>query len=124
VRAAQAPVLDGRDDDPAWRLAPATSRFLEFSPNEGKAPRYATAFRVACDDRNLCVFVRAVDPVGVKRDYAMYDDTDEDESWTPPRSGAAPSRSSASSPGCGTTPPSWRSGAPSSSRARGATASA
>jgi len=122
VRATQAPLIDGKDDDPVWRTAPATSQFLEFTPNEGKAPRFKTEFRVAYDDRNLYVFVRAFDPhpdsimtaltrrdvrgpsdqlkvmidayhdrrsgfefavnpLGVKRDYAMYNDTDEDDSW-------------------------------------------
>ena len=122
VRATAAPVIDGRDDDPVWRDAPATGEFLEFQPAEGKAPRFRTEFRVAYDDRNLYVFVRAFDPhpdsimtaltrrdvrgpsdqlkvmldsyhdrrsgfefavnpVGVKRDYAMYNDQDEDQSW-------------------------------------------
>lgn len=122
VRALVAPVIDGRDDDAVWRTAPASSEFLEFQPNEGKAPRFRTEFRVAYDDRNLYVFIRAFDPhpdsimtaltrrdirgpsdqlkvmidayhdrrsgfefavnpLGVKRDYAMYNDTDEDETW-------------------------------------------
>ena len=122
VRAPAAPVIDGRDDDPVWRDAPATAEFLEFQPAEGKSPRFRTEFRVAYDDRNLYVFVRAFDPhpdsimtaltrrdvrgpsdqlkvmldsyhdrrsgfefavnpVGVKRDYAMYNDQDEDPSW-------------------------------------------
>lgn len=122
VRAEHAPAIDGRDDDPVWRLAPSTSEFLEFQPTEGKAPRFRTEFKVSYDDRNLYVFVRAFDPhpdsimtaltrrdvrgpsdqlkvmidsyhdrrsgfefavnpVGVKRDYAMYNDQDEDESW-------------------------------------------
>ena len=103
-------------------VAPATTQFLEFSPAEGKAPRFRTEFKVAYDDRSLYVFVRAFDPhpdsimtaltrrdvrgpsdqlkvmidsyhdrrsgfefavnpVGVKRDYAMYNDMDEDGSW-------------------------------------------
>jgi hypothetical protein len=122
VRAERAPVIDGRDDDPVWRTAPATSEFLEFIPSEGKTPRFRTEFRAAYDDRHLYVFVRAFDPhpdsimtaltrrdvrgpsdqlkvmvdayhdrrsgfefavnpLGVKRDYAMYNDADEDESW-------------------------------------------
>ena len=122
VRADRPPVIDGREDDPVWRLAPARSDFLEFKPSEGKAPRFRTEFRAAYDDRNLYVFVRAYDahpdsimtaltrrdergpsdqlkvmidsyhdrrsgfefavnPVGVKRDYAMYNDAEEDESW-------------------------------------------
>lgn len=122
VRAAQAPAIDGREDDAVWRAAPATSEFVEFQPSEGKAPRYRTEFKVAYDDRNLYVFVRAhdphpdsimtaltrrdvrgpsdqlkvmidayhdrrsgfefaVNPVGVKRDFAMYNDRDEDGAW-------------------------------------------
>jgi hypothetical protein len=122
VRAERPPTIDGKDDDPVWRDAPATSQFLEFSPNEGKAPRFKTDFKVAYDDRNLYVFIRAYDPhpdsimtaltrrdvrgpsdqlkimidayhdrqsgfefavnpVGVKRDYAMYNDNNEDETW-------------------------------------------
>jgi hypothetical protein len=122
IRAERAPVIDGREDDPVWRTAPATAEFLEFQPNEGKTPRFRTEFRAAYDDRNLYVFVRAFDPhpdsimkaltrrdvrgpsdqlkvmvdayhdrrsgfefavnpSGVKRDYAMYNDATEDQSW-------------------------------------------
>jgi hypothetical protein len=122
VRAERPPTIDGREDDAVWRAAPATSEFLEFSPNEGKAPRYKTDFKVAYDDRHLYVFIRAYDPhpdsimtaltrrdvrgpsdqlkimidayhdrqsgfefavnpVGVKRDYAMYNDNSEDDTW-------------------------------------------
>ncbi|NUO62067.1 MAG: carbohydrate binding family 9 domain-containing protein [Gemmatimonadaceae bacterium] len=122
VRADQPPVIDGREDDPVWRSAPARSDFLEFRPNEGKQPRFRTEFKAAYDDRNLYVFIRAFDPhpdsimtaltrrdergpsdqlkimidsyhdrrsgfefavnpVGVKRDYAMYNDSEEDQSW-------------------------------------------
>jgi hypothetical protein len=122
IRAARAPIIDGREDDAVWRNAPATSDFREFQPTEGKTPRFRTEFRAAYDDRNLYIFVRAFDshpdsimralsrrdvrgpsdqlklmidsyfdrrngyefainPDGVKRDYAMYNDRDEDDSW-------------------------------------------
>ncbi len=122
VRANVAPVIDGKDDDAVWKAAPAYSDFLEFQPTEGKTPRYKTEFRVAYDDRNLYVFIRAYDPhpdsimdaltrrdvrgsadqlkimvdsyhdrrsgfefavspSGVKRDYAMYNDSEEDQTW-------------------------------------------
>ena len=122
VRAEQAPVIDGRDDDGIWQKVPPTSDFQEFQPTEGKAPRFRTEFKAAYDDRNLYVFVRAYDPhpdsimkaltrrdvrgpsdqlkimidsyhdrrsgfefavnpLGVKRDYAMYNDAQEDQSW-------------------------------------------
>jgi hypothetical protein len=122
VRAERPPILDGRDDDPVWRRAPATSAFQEFVPTEGAPARFRTEFRVAYDDHDLYVFIRmfdphpdsimralsrrdvrgpadqikilidsyhdrrsgyefAVNPVGVKRDYAIYNDQNEDDSW-------------------------------------------
>ena len=62
VRAARPPVIDGRDDDPVWRDAPAITQFLEFSPTEGKAARFPTEARVAYDAAHLYVFVRCFDP--------------------------------------------------------------
>ena len=62
TRAADPPVLDGRDDDAAWRSAPAIDRFLEAKPSEGAAAKLRTEARVAYDARHLYVFVRAFDP--------------------------------------------------------------
>src|SRR5438094_4323628 len=122
VRAASPVVIDGRDDDAVWRLAPAITQFREFQPKEDGDPRYATEAKVAYDDHNLYVFIRAFDPhpdsilkllarrdvraatdqlkimidsyhdrrngfefavnpAGVKRDYAVYNDNQEDDAW-------------------------------------------
>src|SRR5881628_916661 len=122
VRAAHPPAIDGRDDDPVWREAPAITQFREFQPKEDGDPRFATEAKVAYDDRYLYVFIRAFDPhpdsilkllarrdvraatdqlkiiidsyhdrrsgyefavnpAGVKRDYAIYNDTQEDDAW-------------------------------------------
>src|SRR5213595_314859 len=122
VRAKTLVVIDGRDDDEVWRVAPAISQFREFQPKEDGDPRYATEAKVAYDDRNLYVFIRAFDPhpdsilkllarrdvraatdqlkimidsyhdrrngfefavnpAGVKRDYAVYNDNQEDDAW-------------------------------------------
>jgi Domain of unknown function (DUF5916) len=122
VRAGQPPVLDGRDDDPVWALAPAITGFREVRPTEDGDPRQRTLGRIAYDSRNLYVFVRAYDaapdsivrllsrrdvqtasdqiivmidsyhdrrtgyefavnPAGVKADYAIYDDGNEDSAW-------------------------------------------
>ena len=122
TRAAEPPILDGRDDDAIWRVAPAIDRFLEAKPSEGAPPRLRTEARVAYDARNLYVFVRAFDPrpdsivgllarrdeetasdritlmvdpyhdrrtgyefavnpAGVKADYAIYNDETEDVAW-------------------------------------------
>ena len=62
VRAARPPAIDGRDDDEVWRLAQPITDFRERQPREGAAARFETAARVAFDDRNLYLFVRAFDP--------------------------------------------------------------
>jgi hypothetical protein len=121
-RAVRPPTIDGRDDDEVWRNAPPITAFQEFDPVEGKPARFATDARVAYDEHNLYVFIRAFDPepqkilrilarrdvrpptdqlkiivdsyhdrrsgyefavnpAGVKRDYAIYNDSDEDDAW-------------------------------------------
>lgn len=122
IRAAGPVVIDGRDDDEVWRRAPAITQFREFSPKEDGDPRFPTEAKVAYDDRNFYVFIRAFDPhpdsilkllarrdvraatdqlkimvdsyhdrrsgfefavnpAGVKRDYAIYNDAQEDDAW-------------------------------------------
>ena len=122
MRATIPVVIDGRDDDAVWRLAPPITQFREFQPAENGEPRFATVAKVAYDDRNLYVFIRAFDPhpdsilkllarrdvraatdqlkimidsyhdrrngfefavnpAGVKRDYAIYNDNQEDDAW-------------------------------------------
>jgi len=122
VRATSPVVIDGRDDDAVWRLAPAITAFREFSPREDGPPRFATEAKVAYDERNFYAFIRAFDPhpdsilkilarrdvraptdqlkividsyhdrrtgyefavnpAGVKRDYAIYNDNREDDAW-------------------------------------------
>lgn len=62
VRLTTAPVIDGRDRDPAWALAQVISGFRQFDPVEDTLPTFATEARFAYDDRNLYVLVRAFDP--------------------------------------------------------------
>jgi hypothetical protein len=61
VRAVQAPVIDGRDDDAVWRLATPITAFKEWQPNEGAEPRFATEARIVYDAAYLYVFIRAFD---------------------------------------------------------------
>src|SRR5688572_18823053 len=61
-RAAIAPVLDGRTDDPAWAQAQVIDQFLEYEPTEGAETRFKTEARVTFDDKNLYVLVRMYDP--------------------------------------------------------------
>src|SRR3989441_6367376 len=62
VRATHPVVIDGRDDDEVWRLAPPITQFREFQPKEDGDPRFATEAKVAYDDRYFYVFIRAFDP--------------------------------------------------------------
>jgi hypothetical protein len=62
IRASAAPTIDGKDDDPVWRDAPAITGFKQWQPTEGKAARFRTEARVAYDAANLYVIVRAFDP--------------------------------------------------------------
>jgi len=122
-RASTPPVIDGKDNDDVWRQAPVIKDFRQFQPTEDANPSLATEARVAYDNTNFYVFVRAFDshpdsikkllarrdvriccdqikividsyhdrrtgyefavnPGGVKRDYAMYgDDQQEDDAW-------------------------------------------
>jgi hypothetical protein len=122
ARAARAPIIDGRDGDDVWLTAREVSAFRIYDPIEDGDPTLRTMAKVAYDERNLYVLVRAFDPrpdsivsllsrrdvrtpsdqikvvvdsyfdrrtayefavnpAGVKRDYYVYNDTNEDESW-------------------------------------------
>jgi hypothetical protein len=55
VHVADPPVLDGRLDDAAWRLAPAAGAFTQKSPREGAAPSETTTVRVVYDSDALWI---------------------------------------------------------------------
>ena len=55
-------MIDGKDDDDVWRTAPAIADFREWDPVEDTTPRFRTEARIAYDERDLYVFVRAFDP--------------------------------------------------------------
>ena len=62
TRAAVPPVIDGKDDDAVWQQAPRVTQFRVFRPTDGATPKFQTEARVAYDNHNLYVFVRACDP--------------------------------------------------------------
>ena len=62
LRADSPPVIDGRDDDQAWKSAPVINQFQQWRPNEGKPARFKTEAKIAYDAANMYVFVRAFDP--------------------------------------------------------------
>lgn len=62
-RATGAIVLDGRDDDAAWRTAQVIDAFRVYDPvTDGDPKEFRTEARVTYDDRHLYVFIRAFDP--------------------------------------------------------------
>jgi len=62
TRTAQAPSIDGRDDEAAWRDAAPVTAFRQVDPVEDAEPAMRTEARVVYDDAHLYVFVRAFDP--------------------------------------------------------------
>jgi len=62
LRVTAPPSIDGQDTDDAWRLAQRIEGFRVFDPVEDGEPTMQTEARVAYDERNLYVFVRAFDP--------------------------------------------------------------
>jgi hypothetical protein len=56
------PVIDGRDDDPAWRTATVITAFRQYSPVPDTTPALRTEARITYDAHNLYFFVRAYDP--------------------------------------------------------------
>ena len=122
TRAAVAPVLDGKLDDPAWANAQSIDKFLEYDPNQGAETRFKTDVRIVHDDKYLYIMARMYDPApdsiisllsrrdirtqseqlkvvidsyhdrqtgyefivnpaGVKRDFSISNDNNEDPSW-------------------------------------------
>jgi uncharacterized protein DUF5916/cellulose/xylan binding protein with CBM9 domain len=61
TRATRPPVIDGRDNDSVWKQAPPITDFATWQPTEGKTPHFKTEAKVAYDESNLYVFVRAFD---------------------------------------------------------------
>ena len=61
-RTSVAPVLDGSDHDPIWQRVEPITGFRQFVPTEDGEPSLRTEARVAYDDNNLYVLVRAFDP--------------------------------------------------------------
>jgi hypothetical protein len=75
VRAAAAPVIDGRLDDPVWAGAPPVSGFLQRDPNEGQPASEDTRVRVAYDDDAIYVAGHLLDrdPAAIVRQLSRRD---------------------------------------------------
>ena len=62
MRASEAPVIDGRNNDPIWQNAPKIADFRQYAPHVDGNPSFRTEFQSAYDEHNLYVFVRMYDP--------------------------------------------------------------
>lgn len=64
---AEAPVLDGRLDDPVWASAKPAGGFKQYEPNVGFPMTEPTEFRLVCDGRSLYLGVWCFDrdPAGI-----------------------------------------------------------
>ncbi len=83
VRAAHAPVIDGRLDDPVWSRARAVSGFVQSEPQEGQPATERTEVRIAYDADNIYIaaYMHDRDPSGlivndIRKDF---DETGEDD---------------------------------------------
>ncbi len=72
--AGEAPVLDGRLDDPIWDTAEWTGDFVQNEPTEGEPPSQQTRFKVVYDDDAIYFAFRLDDdPELVSRQLARRD---------------------------------------------------
>jgi hypothetical protein len=69
-------VVDGKDDDEVWAAAQAITGFREARPVEDAEPKLLTDARIAYDERNLFIYVRAFDqhPDSIVRRLARRDE--------------------------------------------------
>ena len=84
VRAAQAPNIDGRLDDPAWRAAANITAFVQERPVEGAAASEQTEIHVTYDADRLyfAVYAHYSDPGLVRANRVDRDATENDDTVT------------------------------------------
>ncbi len=80
TRAAQAPRVDGRLDDPAWLDAPVIGGFVQHEPFEGRPATERTEVRIVFDDDAVYVgaWLYDSDPAGIVRGETRRDVRVED----------------------------------------------
>ena len=55
IRVSTPPKIDGKPDDPIWKIAPVAGNFVEYSPRNGNKPEQRTEIRFAYDDAALYI---------------------------------------------------------------------
>ncbi|AKA35509.1 DUF5916 domain-containing protein [Flagellimonas lutaonensis] len=61
VNGQEAPIIDGKLDDPAWEIVDWAGDFIENRPDENTPPSYQTKFKIIYDDGFLYIGVRCYD---------------------------------------------------------------
>ena len=81
----EAPVIDGRLDDPVWQGVPGASEFYQKEPVEGEAATEVTTVHILYDRAYLYIGVELLDsdPVQIRASELQRDSTlDNDDSFT------------------------------------------
>ncbi|PHQ31092.1 DUF5916 domain-containing protein [Leeuwenhoekiella nanhaiensis] len=75
IDTAQAPVIDGLINDPAWDLVPFTGEFKQLQPDIGEEPSEQTQFKILYDDKFIYVAFRCFDsdPEGIVKRLSRRD---------------------------------------------------
>ncbi len=79
-RTSSPPAIDAVFDDPGWRAGEWSGGFVQHQPYENRPPSQPTAFKVAYDDTNLYIAIRAFDssPDSIISRMSRRDDDDGD----------------------------------------------
>ena len=81
----EAPVIDGRLDDPVWQIVTGASEFFQREPVEGEAATEGTSVYILYDDTHLYIGVELLDsePLQIRASELQRDSTlDNDDSFT------------------------------------------
>jgi hypothetical protein len=71
VKILSPPKIDGKLDDPCWKLAEPTSGFTQLRPDEGKPATEQTIVRVVYDEQNLYFGIECLDSQPQKIDARL-----------------------------------------------------
>jgi hypothetical protein len=84
TRAAQAPTIDGRLDDPIWKTAAVIDKLVQETPVEGAPATEQTEVRVAYDSDKIYfgIYAHYSNPSLVRANRADRDKTDDDDTVT------------------------------------------
>jgi len=76
----EAPVIDGKLDDPEWLYLAWINNFVQHQPYEGKEPSQETGFKILYDNDNIYVAIWAFDtnPDSLERRLTRKDEIDGD----------------------------------------------